>query len=196
MKTIYIPLVFLSLASYAQSTCVISDAKAFHVELDTYYGTPLQSPLTPSDLAQFKGLAFYRPAKKYQVQATLIPTPDAAPFEMKTTTARKPLYRQYGVLQFTLHRQTHQVPVYQSGDATAEDRELFFPFTDLTNGETTYKGGRYINLQIPEQGNQLCLDFNQAYNPYCAYNSKYSCPVVPEANHLPVAVKAGVKKFK
>ena len=72
---------------------------------------------------------------------------------------------------------------------------LFLPFMDDTNGEQTYAGGRYIDLRIPE-GNTLKIDFNKAYNPYCAYNEKYSCPIVPRENYLDVAVKAGVKVFK
>ena len=70
---------------------------------------------------------------------------------------------------------------------------LFLPFTDLTNGTVTYGGGRYIGLRIPKSGNKIIIDFNQAYNPFCAYSGNYSCPIVPEENNLDVQVKAGVK---
>jgi len=69
---------------------------------------------------------------------------------------------------------------------------LFFPFTDLTNNASTYGGGRYIDLRIP-QGNVIVLDFNKAYNPSCAYSPKYSCPIVPGENNIDVAITAGVK---
>ena len=72
---------------------------------------------------------------------------------------------------------------------------LFLPFTDLTNGEATYAGGRYIDLAIPD-GDTLIIDFNKSYNPYCAYNKKYSCPIVPKVNHLEIDINAGVKAFK
>ena len=72
---------------------------------------------------------------------------------------------------------------------------LFLPFTDLTNGEETYGGGRYIDLSIPE-GNTIQLDFNKAYNPYCTYNKKFSCPLVPSVNSIKTRVVAGVKDFK
>ena len=69
---------------------------------------------------------------------------------------------------------------------------MFLPFTDLTNGEETYEGGRYIELEIPDK-NYIVIDFNKAYNPYCAYNYIYSCPIPPEENDLKIEIKAGVK---
>ena len=71
---------------------------------------------------------------------------------------------------------------------------LFLPFIDETNGESTYGGGRYIESRIPK-GNTLMVDFNEAFNPYCAYNYKYSCPVVPIENTLNLKVEAGVKAY-
>jgi uncharacterized protein (DUF1684 family) len=68
------------------------------------------------------------------------------------------------------------------------------PFTDLTNGHGSYGGGRYIDLRIPPAGSRtIALDFNQAYNPSCAYNHAYSCPVPPPENRLNVAILAGVQ---
>ena len=72
---------------------------------------------------------------------------------------------------------------------------LFLPFADLTNGEQTYGGGRYIDLSIPDK-DSIIINFNTAYNPYCAYNAKYSCPLVPKENHLDYSIEAGVKKFE
>ena len=72
---------------------------------------------------------------------------------------------------------------------------LFLPFTDNTNGEQTYTGGRYIDLSIPD-GDTIVVDFNKAYNPYCAYNKKYSCPIVPSVNNLDTEIRAGVKAFE
>ena len=74
-------------------------------------------------------------------------------------------------------------------------KHLFLPFTDLTSGVESYGGGRYIDLEATDKDTMI-VDFNQAYNPYCAYNEKYSCPIVPEENDLKVEIKAGVKAFK
>lgn len=106
-----------------------------------------------------------------------------------------PEYRIYGMLEFILNDQKFELPVYQSKQlmATVEYRDyLFLPFPDLTNGNQTYPGGRYIELSIPK-GDSIVIDFNQAYNPYCAYSARYSCPVVPAANHLEIEIPAGVK---
>jgi uncharacterized protein (DUF1684 family) len=72
---------------------------------------------------------------------------------------------------------------------------LFLPFLDDTNGETTYGGGRYIDLRIPK-GDSMEIDFNRAYNPYCVYNDKYSCPIVPRDNYIDLKVEAGLKMFE
>jgi uncharacterized protein (DUF1684 family) len=71
---------------------------------------------------------------------------------------------------------------------------LFLPFTDLTSGVESYGGGRYIDMEV-QKGNTWTIDFNKGYNPYCAYNEKYSCPIPPAENDLKVEVKAGVKKY-
>ena len=87
--------------------------------------------------------------------------------------------------------------VYQSEESlTTEGYQdyLFLPFLDDTNGESTYGGGRYIDLRIPE-GNLIIIDFNKAYNPLCAYNEKYSCPIVPRLNYLSTEVKAGLMNY-
>ncbi|MFZ9005138.1 MAG: DUF1684 domain-containing protein, partial [Robiginitalea sp.] len=108
------------------------------------------------------------------------------------------LERVFGKLTFKFEGTTYVLEVYQSPELLSKpDYEdyLFLPFTDDTNGVETYDGGRYIDLRIPE-GDSILIDFNKAYNPYCAYNPSYSCPLVPPANHLPLSIPAGVMAFK
>jgi uncharacterized protein (DUF1684 family) len=100
------------------------------------------------------------------------------------------------MLDFEIDGQKFSIPVYQSKDLLNNPvykDYLFFPFTDLTNSEGTYGGGRYIDLRIPKEGLEMVVDFNRAYNPYCAYSAKYSCPIVPSENHINMVVKAGVR---
>jgi TonB family protein len=114
---------------------------------------------------------------------------------MKTTTARMSTERVYGYLNFTLTGKSFRVPVYQSKEMMLNPEYadyLFFPFTDDTNGSETYAGGRYLDLRVPKEGDSLIVDFNLAYNPYCAYHSQYSCPIVPAENALDINVPAGV----
>jgi hypothetical protein len=156
-----------------------------------------KSPLKAGDRKQFSGLDFFKFDSTFIVKAELKRTPNSEWFKMQSTTGDTTNERVYGVLSFVLKGQSFTLNVYQ-GKAmmTREGFEdyLFLPFTDHTNGESTYGGGRYIDLRIPE-GDGIEIDFNTAYNPYCAYNEKYSCPIVPRVNTIDIAVRAGLKKF-
>jgi len=156
-----------------------------------------KSPLKDKDRKGFKGLDFYKFDSTYVVTATLMRTPDEKPFKMKTTTERRPDYVKYGVITFQLNGAEHELNIYQNLGLLEEsgyEDYLFLPFLDNTNGEGSYAGGRYVEARIPD-GNKISIDFNTAYNPYCAYNSKYSCPIVPRQNTLYISVVAGVKDF-
>lgn len=160
------------------------------------YADSTESPLEPSDRLIFTGLEFFEPDSSYCVKAHMELTPDSQPFDMKTSGVRTPSYRQYGILYFDIKGQQYSLSAYQRIEFSTSDDYvdyLFVPFTDLSNGEETYEGGRYIDLQINAGGNYT-LDFNKAYNPYCAYNHKYSCPIPPAVNNLEIAIFAGVKK--
>lgn len=181
----------------AQKKRPIKGESAFQIALNKEYKDASTSPLKEKDLKKFKGLDFFRVDSSFVVKAKLIRTPDSSYFKMKTTTSRLATERVYAVLMFNLKGKECRLNVYQGKETiTQEGYEdyLFLPFLDNTNGDTTYGGGRYIELRIPE-GDEIYIDFNKAYNPYCAYNEKYSCPIVPRINYLDIEVKAGVKAF-
>jgi len=197
IKTILFAFLFSSLLSCGQEKIPIQGETEFQRTINAEYKDASQSPLKAKDLKTFKGLDFFKFDSTYVVTAKLKLTPDTKYFNMRTTTSRVSQERVYGVLSFELKGKTFQLNVYQGKDLmTTEGYEdyLFLPFLDDTNGELTYGGGRYIDLRIPE-GNTIIIDFNTAYNPYCAYNSKYSCPIVPRENYLNTTVEAGVKAF-
>ena len=171
--------------------------RVFQNELTTQFADSVKSPLTPEDRKNFHGLDFYTPNPKYFVNAKFKRTPKEKPFEMKTSTARLPVYLKYGEVTFSLEGKKFKLNVYQNVELIKQKEfadYLFLPFSDLTSGNETYIGGRYIDVRMPK-GNVMDIDFNQAYNPYCAYNHKYSCPIVPLENDLPIEIKAGIKKF-
>jgi uncharacterized protein len=143
---------------------------------------------------------FFPISEKFKV-ATRFERIDEAPwFKMQTSGKIKKTYRVYGILHFSINDTTLKLHVYQSQDLMEikqyEDH-LFIPFTDLTSGEESYANGRYIDMTIAElESGAYQLDFNKAYNPYCAYvTDKYNCPVPPRENDLPVAIRAGEMKF-
>ena len=169
----------------------------FQKDLNKHYADSTSSPLKKEDLKVFQSLDFFPASADFFVQATFIRTEKEKPFKMPTTTDRKPLYVKYGELHFTINGTKCQLNVYQNVEFSQKPGykdDLFLPFTDLTSGVESYGGGRYIDLKIQE-GENWVVDFNQAYNPYCAYNERYSCPIPPQENDLKVAIKAGVKKF-
>ena len=156
------------------------------------------SPLTAKDLKKFKGFNYYEFNGGYRIAGPFRRTPKEKIFKMPTSGTKTPEYRKYGVFTFELFNQKHELSVYQNIKLLTKegyDDYLFIPFKDHTNGIDTYGGGRYINVTIP-QNDSLIINFNLAYNPYCAYNDRYSCPIPPEENHLDVKITAGEKKFK
>lgn len=169
----------------------------FQKELNAQYKDASRSPLKEADRKEFEGLEFFKYDSTFVVEAFFTRTENERPFKMKTTTDRLPEYVKYGFLQFSLNNDMFQLNIYQNQDKLIEEPNydyLFLPFTDETNGLESYGGGRYIDLSIPN-GNKLIIDFNSAYNPYCAYNDKYSCPIVPRENYLKTRIEAGVKTF-
>lgn len=167
-------------------------------KVEKEFKKPETSPLR--DLAKdFAGNEYFDINEDYVVTATLELTPESEPFELITSDpARKKLYVRYAILHFTVNGQEETLEVYRSvalqGIAKYKDH-LFLPFTDLTTGELTYGGGRYLDLEVPD-GDTIEIDFNLAYNPYCAYRSDgWSCPIPPDANRLDVAIEAGVKDY-
>lgn len=165
----------------------------FQNKLNADYSDPEKPPLNAKQKKKSKGHEFFPINEKYKVVADFEKVDDAMPFLMKTTTNRLPEYKIFGYASFQLNGENYKVPVYQSVEIhEGYEDHLFFPFTDLTNGEETYTGGRYIDLTIPEK-DTIVIDFNKAYNPYCAYNGRYSCPIPPEENQLDTAVHAGIK---
>ncbi|MBX2978509.1 MAG: DUF1684 domain-containing protein [Flavobacteriales bacterium] len=171
-----------------------AELEAYWQEIEATFKDSIKSPLRPEERLGFTNLDRYAPDPRFRVQARF-KSREGRAFAMPTTTDRLPTYMPVGKLTFTLDGRKHTLTVYRNVDLAKKSEyanHLFVPFTDLTNGETTYGGGRYLDLEGP-LGKEVELDFNKAYNPYCAYNSRYSCPIPPAENHLRVEVQAGVR---
>jgi len=181
----------------SETTSHRTDVLAFQTELNEQYADSVHSPLLPEDLETFDSLEFFHIDKKYRIEAKFIRTPEEKPFEMKTSTDRLPVYVKYGESHFKLDKKDCVLSIFQNVNLVKKEEYedyLFLPYTDLTSGEESYGGGRYIDLKIPE-GETITIDFNKSYNPYCAYNYKYSCPIPPMENRLDVEIRAGVMAY-
>ena len=169
----------------------LSAAKDFQYKMNIEFADKQSSPLTDEDFTKFSRLHFFPIQEKYRVKANFKRTPNEEPFDMLTTTSRLAKYVKYGIANFTLDGKELSLNVYQNVDG---EKHLFLPYFDKTSGKESYSGGKYIELENPKDG-FIIIDFNQAYNPYCAYNEKYSCPIPPDENRLDVEIKAGVIKY-
>lgn len=198
MKNLIFLIFFIPFLVCGQSSLTIEESKAAQVELNEEFTNPETSILTAEDFRDFKGLQFYPLDEKYIVEARFVRTPDEKPFLMPTTTARLPEYVKFGVVHFTIEGKDLSLDIFKSiqgYDEPGYEDYLFLPFTDLTSGDGSYGGGRYLDMRIPN-GDKIIIDLNKAYNPYCAYNHKYSCPITPKQNDLLVRIEAGVKDFR
>lgn len=198
MKTIFA--LFLSLLLWNCSkpeTNPVQEIMAFREELNAQFADEEESPLTEEDRLGFKGLEFFPIDTAFRVAARLEFHEENIPFAMKTTTDRLPIYKRFATAHFRLKGKNYSLEIYQNQDLL-DDPEfhdyLFLPFTDQTNGNSSYGGGRYLDLSIPV-GKEIVIDFNKSYNPYCAYNSTYSCPVPPRVNDLDLPVTAGIMAY-
>ena len=194
-------LLLTSATAFAQTdkAALVAESKRMQEELNADYRDKEKSPLKPEDLEKFKGHDFFPVSADYIIEAELELTENEPVFNMPTTTARLAEYRKYGYVVFAFQGETHRLAIYQSPGLMQKPEYadyLFLPFTDQTTGKQTYSGGRYLEARIPKPGTKILLDFNRAYNPYCAYNPRYSCPKVPIGNHLEMEVRAGVKLKK
>ncbi|TNE78390.1 MAG: DUF1684 domain-containing protein [Bacteroidetes bacterium] len=165
---------------------------------DLEFADSAHSPLEEDSIAGFTQLHYFPFNADYIFTARLEKTPGAKPFRMPTTTTRLPEYVQYGILHFLLKDDSIHLPVYRNIALSQRPdyRDYFFlPFTDSTNSFESYGGGRYLDLRIQPEDSTVVIDFNQAYNPYCAYNSRYSCPIPPRKNRIRKPIYAGVLKY-
>lgn len=189
-------LFFFCTASYGQNAYVTEIQK----HRETYKADFITNPRSPLKEQDLKDLQFFSPDLAYRVTATLEILSDQTAFRMPTYDGSAKEYIRFAYANFKIQGKPFRLTLFRSVQLMATEKYkdyLFLPFTDLTNNELTYGGGRYIDLGTTNiEGNKIEIDFNRAYNPYCAYSSGYSCPIPPEENDLPIAIKAGEKNFK
>ncbi len=160
---------------------------------DEDYKVKEKTMLTEELMKDFEALKYYDIDYSYRISGTLKRFNDGRTFSINTTGGDVHEYLIYAQVTFKLNGKSLALDVYQGQGAAKSGKKkgaLFIPFTDLTSGDATYGGGRYLVLDVPEN-DILILDFNMAYNPYCLYNPDHSCPIPPRENDLKVRVEAG-----
>jgi len=192
-------LLFLSAPLFAQDTL------SFAYQIEKHRAHYKEDFLT-NESSPFYGkkkvldhLQFFAPDSAYAVDAIFELTPDAKPFEMATYSGMVKPYQKYGEFTFTLNGTKQKLAVYKSlrlARLPGFRDYLFLPFRDVTNGEVTYGGGRYLDFKTSDiVDGKMVLDFNKCYNPWCHYADGYNCPIPPQENHLEIEVLAGERNF-
>ena len=166
----------------------MSKLKEFRVSKDNFFAGHPQSPLTPEQKRKFSGLNYFEENPDLQLEVKLDKFLDQQQVDIQTSTGQTQTYNRYGKFKFAVDGQEAELTLYSS------DHGFFLPFADSLAGDETYPAGRYLEPD-PLVGDRFLVDFNMAYNPYCAYNEMWSCPLTPPENRLKVPIRAGEKTF-
>ena len=166
----------------------MNELATFRAQKDQFFAAHAQSPLTPEQRQTFHGLSYFpeNPALRLEVAVEEFPEQDG--IMMPTSTGDVGTYVRYGRLRFTVDGEEAGLTLF------ANHQGFFLPFADALAGTETYGAGRYLD-PAPLGDGRFLLDFNLAYNPYCAYNEQWSCPITPRENRLAVPIRAGEKLF-
>lgn len=194
LLTVFSLFIFNLSHAQTENEKAIEEILEFRRGLDTDYQHPETSPLGEKGVASFKGHQFFPVDLGWRVWAKVDFLKNEETFLMKTSGPKTPEYRKFLKLTFSIDDTVYVLYAYQNVALTKKEEYkdyLFLPFTDKTNGFETYGGGRYIDIRIPAT-DSLLLDFNQCYNPYCAYTTGYNCPIPPKENALPIKIEAGI----
>lgn len=160
---------------------------------DKTFSDKNKSPLSDNYFDNFKGLTYYPIDIKWNIPAKIEKTPQLISERLIMNNGEKELFVKYGNITFEIDGKQHKLSIYENLEASALDL-LFLPFTDKSNQTETYEGGRYVEV-ARSKTNEVFIDFNNAFNPYCIFNENYVCPVPPAENYIDALVAAGEKKF-
>ena len=173
------------------------DALAEHRhDKDTYLTEHPQSPLPPDEREDFDGLEYFPPEPALRFELPLHEHEEKDPITVETTTEGEREYFRWGEFRFAVEGEDVSLQAYK---AAPDDDRLWVPFRDATSGEETYGAGRYLDLKADHHRTDdgtWVLDFNLAYNPFCAYSPRFECPLVPMDNWLDVPIRAGEKTYE
>ena len=162
----------------------------YREERDRFMQFNQESPLPEKAKADFTGLNYFDADSSYRIKASIKPIENPKTITLSMTAGAPEQYKEVGYANFSRNNQIVNLLVMRS----METGDLFLPFFDQTNGTITYGGGRYLDPEMLS-GNNILLDFNYAYNPFCAFAESYACPIPPLQNKIPFAVEAGEKMW-
>ncbi len=188
-----IAIIFLGLMMYSLSGDEEAYIKSINSERQTYYSGLINNsrgPFTGED--SIHQLNFFEPNIKYRVKAKVKLNSYPEKTIVVSTDGTKKTYLHLANLEFKVNDSIQSLALFRNENNVAD---FFLPFRDATNQVTTYGAGRYLPIEFNGE-TEIEIDFNRAFNPYCAYNDKYACPIPPEQNTLSVKIEAGEMSYK
>lgn len=167
----------------------MNELDAVRLAKDEFFARDPHSPLTVDQKARFAGLEYFAENADLRLEVVARALPDAGPLPMQTSSGGVQTYSRVGIFDFLVESRQARLTIFQGPNG------LFLPFVDALAGEQTYPAGRYLDPE-PLPGGRYLVDFNLAYNPYCAYNPEWSCPLTPLENRINVPIRAGERIFR
>src|SRR5258706_3450021 len=167
---------------------LMNELESFRAEKDAFFRDDPYGPLTTEQRKDFHGLKYFPENPDLRLDVKVEEFPVKGELAMQTSTGDVQMYTKFGKFRFSVEGQEVELAIYQS------ENGFFLPFVDSLANKETYPAGRYLEPE-PLSGGRFHVDFNLAYNPYCAYNEKWSCPITPAENRIKVAIRTAEKLF-
>jgi hypothetical protein len=200
MKSILsIVLVLSSLLNFGQDN-YIEKIEKHRAEKDVELQSKKTSPLQKADRKTFQDLPYFEIDEKWKMSVRFRVNETQDVIEIPTSAGYSKTYQAYGVLDIFIDGNYFPITAYKrvlkEGQSAPSHESLFVPFKDMTTGNSSYGGGRYLDIDVPEDGAQITLDFNLCYSPYCAYGDGFACPIPPQSNFIKTEITAGEKAYE
>jgi uncharacterized protein (DUF1684 family) len=187
--------IFYSFQGSQDDTAYVKEIEKEREEKDRFMRSSPESPFAKS-VEAYKGLKYYPPDVRYRIIANLIPVEQKKPVVLTTNDGKEQRYLEYAYAEFKLNGVLNKLLILEIADMDPFAGKLFLAFGDETSASQTYGAGRYLDVTKTPGSSSIKLDFNLAYNPYCAYDNSYSCPLPPRENILSIPIEAGEKNYK
>ncbi len=186
--------IFYSFSGSQDEDAYNAEIKKEREEKDRFMRTSAESPFASAP-DTYSGLSYYPPDIKYRIIASLKPVHQRKPMILATNDGKEQRYIEYAWAEFKLDGIAQRLLILEIADMGPFRGKLFLAFGDETSASETYGAGRYLDVASPPGSSTIKLDFNLAYNPYCAYDNSFSCPLSPRENILTVPIRAGEKNY-
>jgi len=187
--------IYYSFSGSDNSEAYVGSIQKMREEKDNTMRNGSDSPFANDSLGTFTGLKYYPVDAAYRIQATLTPIENKKAITLPTSDEKQKSYLEYAYAEFEMQGQRNKLLILEIMDMGPYRGTLFLAFADQTSAIETYGAGRYLDIKKVPGSTSITLDFNEAYNPYCAYNDNYSCPFPPQENILNVRIEAGEKTY-